>query len=760
MLCISHSIRLFDRSSSLLHHAPLGLGHPYRHEPDQRIPVYPIAGESWTVRARTDEQTKKVTVHLRQESRTHVYELTCLGSAQSDDFEPYGATAKFISTNTHLADAAARSGEYPDQLEWEITLPALHDYEEVVYWLESDANDHTDLFLVSALVWTEDDQGFIKTSGSFPVGIELSDKKVLKDSSGQTFRARAAFSLAQGDHVIGFGERFHSIDQRGEYVDAVVYEEYKGQGHRTYLPAPFAMVIGSDYGFYVKSTTPSRYDVGVTNPDRLQIEIDIATDQPTCEITGYIGDPSNILHQYMLEFDLPKAPPTWIYKLWASSNEWNTQARVEKEIQASLTYGIDIGVIVIEAWSDESTFTVFRDAQYTSNDGSKGLRANDIHYLKDGAWPNPQGMIDDLHAKDMKLVLWQIPVIKDQGEPESQIGAMWNYAIENDLVIKDGVGNPYKVRGFWFHDALLPDLTDARVRQWWADLHRYLVTDMGVDGFKTDGGEHAWGAELHYLDGRSGLEKNNLLPVAYAQTFHELFESSEREGITFSRAGFAGSSSYPTFWAGDEDSTWDAYRASIRAGISASASGIFFWGWDIGGFSGGLPTSELYLRGTAMATFCPIMQFHSEFNHHRTPSNDRSPWNMAEQTGDESVISVFRNFTNVRTSLIPYLDQEGKEAIRTGRPLMAGLFFDYANDPEIWKAGYQYMLGRYLLVAPVIEPGASTWKVYLPEGNWIDFWNGVAKEGSQWIEVDAPVNRIPVFVKTDAPQIVISLIQT
>lgn len=743
----------------MLQHAPLGLGHPYRHEPDQRIPVYPIAGKPWKVRARTDERTKKVTLNLRRESQIHVYELTCMGNAQSDDFGPYGMTAKFTGANTHLADAAARSGDYPAQIEWEIALPALHNYEEVIYWLESDANEHTDPFSVSALVWTEDDQGFIKTSGSFPTGVELLDKKVLKDSSGQIFRVAAALPLEPEDHVIGFGERFHSIDQRGEYVDAVVYEEYKGQGHRTYLPAPFAMVIGSNYGFYVNSSTPSRYDVGVTNSDRLQVEIDIATEQTECEIKGYVGGASSILHQYMSEFDLPKVPPSWIYKLWASSNEWNTQARVEKEIESSITNGIDIGIVVIEAWADESTFTVFRDAQYTPNDGSKGLRSSDIHYLEDGAWPNPQKMIDDIHAKEMKLVLWQIPVIKDQGEPGSQVGAMWDHAIENDLVIKDGAGNPYKVRGFWFRDALMPDLTDAKVREWWADLHHYLVTDLGVDGFKTDGGEHAWGADLRYLDGRSGLEKNNLFPVAYAQTFHELFESSKKEGITFSRAGFAGSSSYPTFWAGDEDSTWDAYRASVRAGISASASGIFFWGWDIGGFSGELPTSELYLRGTAMATFCPIMQFHSEFNHHRTPSNDRSPWNIAEQTGDENVVPIFRDFTRIRTSLVPYLEEEGREAIASGRPLMAGLFFDYSNDPEIWNAPYQYMLGRYLLVAPITEPGATSWKVYLPEGGWIDFWSGQTRQGPEWVDIEAPLSRIPVFVKADAPPKLTSLIR-
>lgn len=735
----------------MLIHSPLGLGHPYRREPDQRIPVHPLSGNVWTVRARSDEATKRVTLHLADGNEVQVFELTCIGQAHSSDFGPYGKTAKFTGTNTHLADAAARSGEYPGELAWEVVLPVLKEFQEVSYWLETETGERTETFSFCALVWSPDD-GFLKQSGQFPIGISIMEPEVLKDSQQRVYGVRAWLPLASEDHVVGFGERFHSVDQRGELVDAVVYEEYKGQGHRTYLPAPFGMVIGSYYGFYLNTGNPSRFDVGVSNEGRIAFEIDTDPSQRDCEIKAYTGTPSSILNQYMLEFPLPKNPPKWIYSLWASSNEWNTQERVNSELARSVETQIELGVVVIEAWADETTFMVFRDAKYEPTDGSRGLRAIEIEYPHDGAWPDPKKMIDDIHAQGTKVILWQNPVIKDmRGEPEPQEEAIWKYAIDNDLVVRDGAGDPYRVRGFWLRYGLLPDLTDKRVRAWWADLHKYLVTDMGVDGFKTDGGEHAWGTDLRYLDGRCGLEKNNLLPVAYAQTFHELFANAKKDGVTFSRAGFAGSSSYPTFWAGDEDSTWDAYRASVRAGISASASGIFFWGWDIGGFSGELPSAELYLRGAAMATFCPIMQFHSEYNHHRMPSNDRSPWNIAEQTGNPEVLTIFRDFAAVRKRLLPYLSAEGEIAIKTGRPLMAGLFFDYAQDDSIWDAPYQYMLGRDLLVAPVVKEGATSIRVYLPEGDWVDFWDRKKWTGKQWIDVDTPINRIPVFIRADAP---------
>ena len=756
MQCIYCSLRRSERIRPLLIHSPLGLGHPYRHEPDQRIPIHPKAGDVWAVRARSDDKTRKVSVHLLNEDGIRIFDLICVGEAHSVDYGPYGKTAKFTSTNTHLADAAARSGEYPGELAWEAVLPVLENYEEVSYWLESDTDEKTETFSFCALVWVPD-RGFLQQSGQFPEGISLLNPEILKDSQGEIYGVRASLPLSPEDRVVGFGERFHSVDQRGQLVDAVVYEEYKGQGHRTYLPAPFGIVIGSNYGFYINTGNPSRYDVGVSEKDRITFEVDIDPAQKSCEIKAYTGNATSILAQYMAEFPLPENPPEWIYTLWASSNEWNTQERVNAEIAKSIAAGIELGVVVIEAWSDESTFAVFRDAEYEPTDGSRGLRASEISYPENGAWPDPQKMIDEMHSQEIKLVLWQIPVIKDWGEPYSQVRAIWDYAVKNNLVIKDGRGDPYRVRGFWFHDGLLPDLTDARVRAWWADLHKYLVTEMGIDGFKTDGGEHAWGTDLRYLDGRSGLEKNNVLPVAYAQTFHELLQDAKKEGVTFSRAGFAGSSSYPTFWAGDEDSTWDAYRASIRAGISASASGIFFWGWDIGGFSGELPTAELYLRGTAMATFSPIMQFHSEFNHHRRPSNDRTPWNIAEQTGKPEVLSIFREFAAIRKALLPYLVEEGKVAIASGRPLMSGLFFDYAEESRIWEAEYQYMLGRYLLIAPVVEEGARTSKAYLPDGDWIDFWERKKLTGKQWVEVTTPINRIPVFIKSDAPDWVLKL---
>src|SRR6185369_138916 len=147
----------------------------------------------------------------------------------------------------------------------------------------------------------------------------------------------------------------------------------------------------------------------------------------------------------------------------------------------------------------------------------------------------------------------------------------------------------------------------------------------------------------------------------------------------------------PAHWAGDENSTWEAFRHSILAGLSAGISGIPFWGWDIGGFSGEIPSAELYMQATAMAAFCPIMQYHAEFNEHRMPRRDRTPWNMQERTGNPNVIQTYRFYANVRMSLMPYLIAEAQHSAETGEPMMRALPLAYPDDSACREYPYQYL---------------------------------------------------------------------
>jgi alpha-glucosidase (family GH31 glycosyl hydrolase) len=437
-------------------------------------------------------------------------------------------------------------------------------------------------------------------------------------------------------------------------------------------------------------------------------------------------------------------PPDWAFGLWMSANEWNSQARVEEEVKASLEHGISPSVIVIEAWSDEISFYIWNDAQYMPRPGSEGFSYDDFTFPADGLWTDPKGMTDWLHSNDVKLVLWQIPVLKALIGRHAQQEADQAYFEQEMLGVRETDGSLYKVRPFWFRGGYLWDPTNPSARDWWFKKRAYLLDDMGVDGFKTDGGEHMWGEDTLFGDGRGGDELWNEYPLHYTEAYYQ-FANSKREAITFSRSGYTGSQRAPLHWAGDENSSWEAYRHSILAGLSAGISGIPFWSWDLAGFTGEIPSADLYLRGTAMAAFCPVMQYHSEYNANRETKRDRTPWNIEERTQTPGVIDTFRFFLNVRRNLLPYIWKEAQHSAATGEPMMRALkLYDTA------ASDYQYYFGRDLLVCPIVEPDVTRTQVYLPQGQWYSLWDGTVYSGGAVIEIDTPLDRIPVFVRDGA----------
>ena len=706
----------------MIRHRPFGSGHPYSVDTEQRHPVDPVAGEPVLLGVRTSGSIDAVTL-----------EYTVDGVAQTKALAPAVRTSRGQTVDGgHLASAQARLARASSG--WSVALDALTKGQRIRYRFVA-GTERTRWFDFTVFAW--------ETRG---------DRSVLTD--GTTIaRVRATLPLAAGEHVTGFGERYDTLDHRGTTLDSIVFEQYKNQGaeRKTYLPMPFAHVVGgAGWGFHVRTSRRVWFDVGVSDPSAITIEAETGLDGEL-DIAVYRGSPTEVLDAFLAEVGRPEELPDWVFRLWASGNEWNTQAEVMRQVDAHRDHEIPVGSVVIEAWSDESTFTAWRGAQYRPAEGRRRLA--DFTFPADGPWPDPKAMVDELHARDIRLHLWQIPLIKMRPHPRDQVAIDAAEAVRENVLIReiapDGTTRPYRNRGWWFPLGLMPDLTDERAAAWWTDRRRYLVEELGIDGFKTDGGEHAWGRDLRYLDGRHGDEANSTFPVSYAKAYGDLLRSAGKAPVTFSRAGFTGSQSHGAFWAGDENSTWQAFRWSMFAGLSAASSGILYWGWDFAGFSGEIPDAELYLRSAAAAAFVPIMQYHSEFNHHRTPSRDRTPWNIAERTADGRVIPVFKKFTDLRERLVPYLAESARAAIATSAPLMRPLYFDHPHDPLVWEHPLQWMLGADVLVAPVLEPGATSWQVYLPDGDWVDAFTGT-RHGSGVLARQTPIDELPVYVRAEA----------
>lgn len=724
----------------MIRHRPAGRGHAYLVEPDQRVPVHPLAGQKVELRATTPPQTEAVEVEIELDGRSLTVAADPRGPGLGED-----ALISPGADGGHLT-AAAIGGGRSCRIAWAavVEAPAAG---FVRYRFHADGR-RTRWFDFSVARWQREPAGDLAVTGEAP-RLEHDSVEWLVGDDGAPLRVRFALRLTPGERVVGFGERFNALDQRGGRLDSIVFEQYTSQGARTYMPVPFAIVAGTGWGFHVVTSRRVWFDVGSSDPDRLWVEAALDPQRPVLPLRLYTGSARDVLAAFLEETAVPALPPDWVFRPWMSSNEWNTQERVLAEVERSSREGVPAGVLVIEAWSDESTFVAFRDAEYEVHEDGRPHRLEEFAFPAKGAWPDPKALVDELHRRGTKVLLWQIPLLKEPRRRDAQARADREAAIGHGYVVREPDGRPYRNRGWWFPRALLPDFTDPDARRWWLEKRRYLVEEVGVDGFKTDGGEHAWGDELRYADGTTGAETNNRFPNLYAGAYRAWLAELGRDPVTFSRAGFTGAGAFPCHWAGDERSTWQAFRASITAGLTAGASGVFFWGWDLGGFSGPIPTAELYLRSAAAACFCPIMQYHSEFNHHRTPSNDRTPWNIAERTGEPRALEGYRRFALLRERLQPYIAEQARLAVRRRLPLMRALFFEY-DDPRVWEFPYQYLFGDDLLVAPVTEPGADRWRVYLPRGEWVDAWCGDALDGGGTIERDVPLDVIPVYLRAAA----------
>ncbi|MFY9381450.1 MAG: TIM-barrel domain-containing protein [Limnochordia bacterium] len=576
--------------------------------------------------------------------------------------------------------------------------------------------------------------------------------RLLVDGEGSVHRLSYRTDLAC-EHLFGFGERFDQVDQKGSELLVRVVEHFTRQGSNSYLPIPF-FLTERELGWF----SPVQHRLWVDARDGLQLTFDTPQRGILTEERWLFGKPQQLIAKLHDLTGRVKLPPKWALGIWISGNGWNTQKETLEQLQALEEHQLPATAIVLEAWSDEQTFCIFNDAKYEPLDQEKPYSYTDFTFPEDGKWPDPKEMAEEIRKAGLNLVLWQIPVIKyEWGGPGPQLLSDEAYAIEKGYCVLNDDGSPYRITDHWFRNSLLLDFTNPEAVKWWFGKRQYLLDDLGVKGFKTDGGEFLFDDAAVLYSGETGETAHNLYPVQYVKAYQDFLEENGVEGVTFTRAGFTGAQTQPVHWAGDQLSEWSEFRAQLTAGLSAGISGIPFWSFDVGGFAGDFPSAELYLRSVAMAAFCPVMQWHSEPRHgqfYHTGRerwiNDRSPWNLASLYKDESIISIYRLYANLHMNLMPYIYQEAKHCAASSRPLMAHMVVDFPEDEKAWTVHDQYMFGRDLLVAPITEEGAVRREIYLPEGLWHDLFLGGTIEGGRTIEYDCPMERIPVFVRDGA----------
>jgi alpha-D-xyloside xylohydrolase len=552
---------------------------------------------------------------------------------------------------------------------------------------------------------------------------------LLRSNSERSEQGRAMLIELPYSAAFGGGERYHTVNLKGHAIDIAVEEKFCEQGEKTYCPAPF-FFTDSGFGLYAATGAASRF----TFDENL-----IAADIPlSTEITVFSGTPRTIISEYMALFGRAALPPKWAFLPWISAHHWDSQAKAEKQIEMLKLYDFPAGVIVLEAWSDEATFYIFNGAKYTpKQDGA--FTYDDFTFPEDGAWRDPKAMVDKLHEAGLHVVLWQIPVYKKQGadeQPNAQNDINRANAVELGHCVMRSDGSPYAIpEGHWFAGSMIPDFTNPDTLRDWFRKRQYLL-DIGIDGFKTDGGEFVYRDDLKLDSGPCGVSMRNLYPQIYTKAYTDFLSDKK---VLFSRAGYAGQHLTPILWAGDQQSTFAELRSQLRAGLSAAMSGIIFWGFDIGGFAGKLPSADLYMRATQMACFCPVMQWHSEpdggqFKHIMAvedENNERSPWNIANRSGDKDTLERLRFYHQLRESLAGYIYSKAEQCAAESKPLIYPLAYEFMDDELTRGIDDEFILGGDYLVAPILAEGASERSVYLPDGLWEEYWSGRRYEGKR-----------------------------
>lgn len=519
--------------------------------------------------------------------------------------------------------------------------------------------------------------------GSPVYGFPLADTNGVATATVKLRDSVLIRKLADDEALWGFGERFDALNMRGRTMDSWVVDAWGG-GNRSYICAPF-LISSKGYGLFVNCTGKVRFDCGATSTNELRIEVP----ESGLDVFVFKGTPRKILAEYTKLVGRPRPVPDWVFGPWISRNSYLSEYEIDRVIDKMEAHKLKASAVVLEAWAE--SLQNFRFEQ--------------------GRYPHPKEWIEKLHGRGYHVVCWETSSIWDSAStyPEASTNGY--------LVLKpDGS----ELRVDWLENAVKIDFRKEAARSWWQKLQEPLI-GMGVDGFKTDGGERMPDPWFHNLD-----------PFYYQRAVLDAFQDLGKVGITFARSGTPPCAGDSTFWGGDQSSSWNDFPRVVRAGLSAALSGYPYWGHDIGGYAG-TPTKDLYIRWLELGTFSPIMQWHGT-----TP---REPWYY-----DDETIRIAKYYFDLRWALRDYLLAAAKLAREEGVPMWRPLLYEFPDDPATYNIDDEFFLGNDLLVAPVLSESGKR-SVYLPSGDWVNAWTKKRITGPCAIAVQPRLAEIPVFIR-------------
>jgi len=556
------------------------------------------------------------------------------------------------------------------------------------------------------------------------------EKDSLKMSSYKTLRP--------GERIYGLGEKNGPINRVGSRFKMWNSDKpcYDINEDPLYKSIPFFM-SNSGYGIFFDNTYKTEFDFGSDAKSYYSFST------PGGEMTYFfIYGPTykQMIGRYMELTGKPIMPPAWALG-FSQCRGMLTNEKLTREIaQGYRDRQIPCDII-------------YQDIGWTQN-------LQDFKW-NSRAYENPRGMVRDLADLGFKIIVSQDPVVSKGFSPDwhkvdsPKSSKQWQEADSLGYFTKDvRTGKSYDMPWPWGGNCGLVDFTNPEVADWWGKYQQKVIDD-GVRGFWTDMGEPAWSNEestdrlfmKHHLGMHN--EIHNVYGLTWDKVVTEQFEKRNPNKRIFqmTRAGFSGMQRYTFGWSGDTGDGnnvlegWKKLENQIPVALSSGMCGIPFWSCDISGYCGDITNyeamSELYVRWMQFGVFNPISRAHHEGN------NAVEPWLFGTEAE-----AICKKAIEQKYQLFPYIYTYARQAYDTGLPLMRALMLEYQDDPETFNLNSQFLFGKELLVAPVVELGASSKKIYLPEGEWIDFNHSQKSyKGKQWIDFPVTLETTPVFVK-------------
>jgi alpha-D-xyloside xylohydrolase len=446
--------------------------------------------------------------------------------------------------------------------------------------------------------------------------------------------------------------------------------------------------------------------------------------------------PRRIMENYSSVTGTAPMMPEYGLGLWQSKLRYQTQDELLSVAREYWRRGIRLDVIVADFfhWPKQGEYCF--DPLY---------------------WPNPETMIAELEANGTKLMVSIWPTI-------DKISSHFEEMRTRDLLVRTHRGIPTTMD--FLGDTVFFDATNPEARAYVWQLVKKNYHDKGVRIFWLDEAEPEYTVydfDNYRYHAGTNLQTGNIYPRAYAQGFYEGMSPLQGADIVnLVRCAWAGSQKFGALiWSGDVDSSFESLRNQLAVGLNMGMAGIPWWTSDTGGFHGGVNNDpsfrECLVRWFQFAVFSPVLRMHGDREPHKKPLSDRGGGLCASGADNEiwsfgdEVEAILVAYLNVRERIRPYIREQMREAHEHGTPLMRPLCFDFPDDEQAWQIEDAYMFGPDILVAPVLDEGIRQRKVYLPVGcKWLDHAGGDMIEGGSTFVADAPLARIPIFLRENS----------